>query len=120
MWLPVWRTTTPTRIGSSRRPSTRTRPTSSLTCTSYTSTGGWGNFQQFEDFQEAVCQVEQKSLFNKLQALALGNKYVLHDIYGPGFQIYLSGSVAYVAQCLPVEARIYDPVNCTQEIPAEI
>jgi hypothetical protein len=32
----------------------------------------------------------------------------------------LSGSVAYVAQCLPVEARIYDPVNCTQEIPAEI
>jgi hypothetical protein len=44
----------------------------------------------------------------------------LHDIYGPGFQIYLLGSVAYIAQCLPVEARIYDPVNCTQQIPAEI
>jgi hypothetical protein len=38
----------------------------------------------------------------------------------PGFQIYLVGSVAYVAQCLPVEARIYDPVNCMQQIPAEI
>jgi hypothetical protein len=81
---------------------------------------GLGNFQRFEDFQEAVCQVERKSPFNKLQALASGNKYALHNIYGPGFQIYLSGSVAYVAQCLPVEARIYDPVNCTQQIPAEI
>jgi hypothetical protein len=81
---------------------------------------GLGNFQWFEEFQEAVCQVERKSLFNKLQALASGNKYALHDIYGPGFQIYLSGSVAYVAQCLLVEARIYDPVNCRQEIPAEI
>jgi hypothetical protein len=81
---------------------------------------GLRNFQRFEEFQEAVCQVERKSLFNKLQALASGNKYALHDIYGPGFQIYLSGSVAYVAQCLPVEARIYNPVNCTQEIPAEI
>ena len=81
---------------------------------------GLGNFQRFEDFQEAVCQVERKSLFNKLQSLAAGNKYALHDIYGPGFQIYLSGSVAYVAQCIPEEARLYDPVNCTQEIPAEI
>jgi nitrogen fixation protein len=35
---------------------------------------GLRNFQQFEDFQEAVCQVERKSLFNKLQALASGNK----------------------------------------------
>jgi hypothetical protein len=55
---------------------------------------GLGNFQRIEDFQEAICQVEWKSLFNKLQALASGNKYALHDIYGPGFQIYLSGSVA--------------------------
>jgi hypothetical protein len=46
-----------------------------------------GNFQRFEEFQEAVCQVERKSLFNKLQALASGIKYALHDIYGPGFQI---------------------------------
>jgi hypothetical protein len=52
--------------------------------------------------------------------LASGNKYALHDIYGPGFQIYLAGSVAYVAQCIPVEARLYDPMNCTQQIPAEI
>jgi hypothetical protein len=41
---------------------------------------GLGNFQRFEDFQESVCQVERKSLFNKLQALASGNKYALHDI----------------------------------------
>jgi hypothetical protein len=81
---------------------------------------GLGNFRRFEEFQEAVCQVERKGLFNQLQALASGNKYALHDIYGPGFQIYLAGSVAYIAQCLPVEARIYDPVNCTQQIPAEI
>jgi hypothetical protein len=58
---------------------------------------GLGNFRRFEEFQEAVCQVERKGLFNKLQALASGNKYALHDIYGPGFQIYLTGSVAYVA-----------------------
>jgi hypothetical protein len=82
--------------------------------------GGLGNFRQFEKFKEAVCQVERKGLFNKLQALASGNKYALHDIYRPGFQIYLAGSVAYVAQCIPVEARLYDPVNCTQQIPAEI
>jgi hypothetical protein len=79
-----------------------------------------GNFRRFEVFQEAICQVKRKSLFNKLQALASGNKYALHNIYGPGFQIYLSGLVAYVAQCLPVEACIYNPVNCTQQIPAEI
>jgi hypothetical protein len=52
---------------------------------------GLGNFRRFEEFQEAVCQVKRKGLFNKLQALASGNKYALHDIYGPGFQIYLAG-----------------------------
>jgi hypothetical protein len=56
---------------------------------------GFGNFLRFEEFQEAVCQVERKGLFNKLQALVSGNKYALHNIYGPGFQIYLAGSVAY-------------------------
>jgi hypothetical protein len=81
---------------------------------------GLGNFRRFEEFQEAVCQFERKGLFNKLQALASGNKYALHNIYGPGFQIYLAGSVAYVTQCIPVEARLYDPSNCTQQIPAEI
>jgi hypothetical protein len=28
--------------------------------------------------------------------------------------------VAYVAQCIPVEACLYNPLNCTQQIPAEI
>jgi hypothetical protein len=81
---------------------------------------GLGNFRRFEEFKEAVCQVEGKGLFNKLQALASGNKYALHNIYRPGFQIYPRGSVAYVTQCIPVEARLYDPSNCTQQIPAEI
>jgi hypothetical protein len=81
---------------------------------------GLGNFRRFEEFQEAVCQVERKGLFNKLQALASGNKYALHNIYGPEFQICLAGLVAYITQCLPVEARLYDPTNCTQQIPAEI
>jgi hypothetical protein len=81
---------------------------------------GLGNFRRFEEFQEAICQVERKGLFNKLQALASGNKYALHDIYGPGLTIYLAGSVTYVAQCIPVEACLYDPVNCTQQILAEI
>jgi hypothetical protein len=67
-----------------------------------------------------VCQVKRKGLLNKLQVLASGNKYALHDIYGPGFQIYLAGSVTYVTQCIPVEARLYDPTNCTEQIPAEI
>jgi hypothetical protein len=81
---------------------------------------GLGNFRRFEKFQEAVFQVDRKGLFNNFQALASGNNYALHDIYGRGFQIYLAGSVAYVAQCIPVEARLYDPVNCTQQIPAKI
>jgi hypothetical protein len=81
---------------------------------------GLGNFRRFEEFREAVCQVERKGLFNKLQALASGNKYALHNIYGLGFQIYLAGSVVYVAQYIPMEARLYDPVNCTQQILAEI
>jgi hypothetical protein len=81
---------------------------------------GLGNFRRFEEFQEAVCQVERKGLLNKLQALALGSKYALHDIYGPGFQIYLAGSVTYITQCLLVEACLYNPMNCTQQIPAEI
>jgi hypothetical protein len=81
---------------------------------------GLGNFRRFKEFQEAVCQVERKGLFNKLQALASGNKYALHNIYGPGFQIYLAVSVAYVTQCIPVEARLYEPLNCTQQILAEI
>jgi hypothetical protein len=62
---------------------------------------GLGNFRRFEEFQEAVCQVKWKGLFNKLQALASGNKYALHDIYDPGFQIYLAGSVAYIAHVSP-------------------
>jgi hypothetical protein len=111
---------TPTRTGSSRSLSTLDE-VNLLTHMHFLHLNrGLGNFQRFEEFQEAVCQVERKSLFNKLQALASGNKYALHDIYGPGFQIYLSRLVAYVAQCLPVEARIYNPMNCTQEIPAEI
>jgi hypothetical protein len=77
---------------------------------------GLGNFQRFEEFQEATCQVERKGHINKLQALASGNKYALHNIYGPGFQIYLAGLVAYVTQCLPLEGRLY----CTQEITVEI
>jgi hypothetical protein len=81
---------------------------------------GLGNFRRFEEFQEADCQVERTGLFNKLQALATGNKYTLHNIYGPGFQFYLAGSVAYVTQCLPVEACLYNSTNCTQQIPAEI
>jgi hypothetical protein len=81
---------------------------------------GLGNFRRFKEFQEAVCQVERKGLFNKLQALASGNKYALHNIYRPGFQIYLARSVAYVTQCILVEARLYDPTNSPQQIPAEI
>jgi hypothetical protein len=53
---------------------------------------GLGNFRRFEEFQDAVCQVERKGLFNKLQALASGNKYALHDIYRPGLQIYVEGT----------------------------
>jgi hypothetical protein len=80
---------------------------------------GLGNFRRFEEFQKAVSQVKRKGLFNKLQALASGNKYALHNIYGPGFQIYLAGSVANVTQCIPVEACLYNPTNCIQH-PAEI
>jgi hypothetical protein len=58
--------------------------------------GGW-----HARLRDLYNQVERKGLFNKLKALASGNKYALCNIYGPGFQIYLAGSVAYVTQCLP-------------------
>jgi hypothetical protein len=120
MLLSAWTPKTPTRTGSSGK-SIDHEEVNLLTHMHFLHLNrGLGNFRRFEEFQEAVCQVERKGLFNKLQALASGNKYSLHDIYGPGLQIYLAGSVAYVAQCLPVEARIYDPMNCTQQIPAEI
>jgi hypothetical protein len=52
---------------------------------------GLGNFRWFEEFQEAVCQVERKGLFDKLQALASGNKYALDNLYGPGFHTIWRG-----------------------------
>ena len=75
---------------------------------------------KFDDFSRHLCEVSRMSLFNKLQAIADGNKNALLDIFGPGHEIYIHGTTAYVAACEAVEARPFQYKNCTHEIPVEI
>jgi len=73
---------------------------------------------RFEDIVADVCMLDRKILFNKVQAIAgVENPYSLMDIYGPGHHIYKGGVNAYVARCVPVEVKMAEFPNCTNEIP---
>ena len=67
-----------------------------------------------------ICNVERKTLYNKLQAIANGNPYALLNIHGPGYRVTRSGGIAYITKCAPVQAIFVKEKNCTQEIPAYI
>ena len=70
---------------------------------------------------KSLCQVERKTLYNKLQMLAgSDNKYALLDVFGPGHDIVSAGAtVAYVVKCVPRDFTLASYPNCTTEIPVK-
>jgi hypothetical protein len=74
--------------------------------------------KRFRIVQRNICKLETKTIYNKLQALAgVHNKYALLDIYGKGHQVMVTGAVAYITKCVPVEVTKFTHDNCTIEIP---
>jgi hypothetical protein len=74
--------------------------------------------RRFENVQGAICDVDLKTIHNKIQALSGAmNPYSLMDLYGPGHAVYVAGSAAYVTKCAPLEATRAHFDNCTKEIP---
>lgn len=75
-------------------------------------------YRRFEEVQAAICEVERKTAWNKLQAVSgADNKHALIDLYGRGHQVMVTGAVAYIQKCPKVEVPKADFQNCTQEIP---
>lgn len=75
-----------------------------------------------ETFAEVVlslCNVERRTLYNKLQALSgVQNPHALVDLLGKGHQVTSAGSaVSYVTKCVPVEVTPTAYPNCTLEVP---
>ena len=77
-------------------------------------------YNRFEEVQDAVCEVERKTIFNKLQALAGGNPYAIMDTYGPGYTAYFAGAVAYIVQCEAHDAVPIQFPNCTTNMPVKV
>ena len=76
---------------------------------------------RFATVQAKVCQVELKTIHNKLQAISgADNKYALLDVLGIGHVIHTSGNVVYVSQCVEKVAATADYTNCTEEIPVSV
>ena len=65
-----------------------------------------------------LCEVERKTIFNKLQAISSGNAQALLDVYGPGHSMVLAGSsAAYITKCVKKEVFLTKYHNCTMEVP---
>lgn len=76
---------------------------------------------QFREIQKDICELDRRTLFNKLQSIAaVSNPYALLDVYGPGYSVYVAGVVAYVTKCVPIEVVKNDYPNCTMEIPVNV
>ena len=76
--------------------------------------------EAFRRVAQAMCELDRKTLSNKLQAIAgESTPYALMDLYGPGYTSYISGAVAYIAQCVPIQVVRAEYPNCTQEIPVK-
>ena len=74
---------------------------------------------RFARVQSELCNVDRRTLFNKLQAIAgANNQYALMDLYGAGHQVTQGGAAVYVTRCTPVDVTRVEHVNCTQEVPA--
>lgn len=76
--------------------------------------------RKFEEFQTHLCEVERKTLFNKLQAISSNmDNTALIDIFGEGHKVGKAGAVAYITKCVPVEVTKMHFGNCTHEIPVQ-
>lgn len=77
--------------------------------------------ETMEDLVRAQCELERKTLYNKLQMMSGGaNPHALFDIFGEGYTyVKVGSSVAYVTQCEPVLVELDDAVNCTLEVPVK-
>ena len=73
---------------------------------------------RFAVVQAELCQLDRRTLSNKLQVISGSQNYhALLDLYGPGYQVYKAGAVAYLTKCVAVEVNRVDFQNCTHELP---
>jgi hypothetical protein len=78
-------------------------------------------YSRFAEVQTDLCEVERKTAYNKLQALAGGdNAYALLDTYGRGHRVFKAGNVVHVAKCVEKEATVASFPNCTEEVPVRL
>ena len=82
-------------------------------------TAEFEHHRTMEEFVRAQCELERKTLWNKLQSMSgAANPHALYDIFGEGYTYVKVGSaVAYVTQCTPVLVELADAANCTLEVP---
>ena len=77
---------------------------------------------KFENAARAICLVERKVAYNKLQAISGSqNPHALADHFGPGHLITPAGdSASYVTRCKPVTVRLAEYANCTLQVPVHV
>ncbi len=71
----------------------------------------------FKSYSEDLCRVERATIQNKLDHISSGGRYGFTKEYGPGYELTLAASVAYVAKCEEREATLATFRNCTRELP---
>ena len=80
------------------------------------------NVESFIELQRHLCDVDRRTLSNKLQAIAgSANPYSLVDRVPTGHSVVVAGNAAYLTTCVSVEAtRDMNFQNCTSEIPVTV
>lgn len=63
------------------------------------------------------CELERKTLKNKIDLVTSGNKRSLVDVFGKGYSVSVRGSWAYINKCKPFTTKVMTYPNCTVEIP---
>ena len=78
-------------------------------------------YDRFEAVQRDLCETDRKVLSTRLQLMSGShNPHSLNDLMGPGHSVQVAGAVAYVTQCVLVEAIKVEYRNCTLEIPVTV
>ncbi len=77
-------------------------------------------FDGFKGVSQNLCRIEKATIQNKLDKLASGGKYALKQEYGPGYQLTIAASTAYVTKCEEKDATLATFHECTREIPVHI
>ena len=71
----------------------------------------------FNQLQQSLCKLDRDMLEAKLASVAHGNPYALRSHFGPGCDVTVRGSAAYVTKCQPREAVLRTEEKCYREIP---